>query len=554
MGEQVAWIAIALLLILIVAAPLAKLLLVSVQSARDGAFTFDNFVTAFSRLRHLRALWNSLLVSAGATVLSALFAIPLAWAVSRTDMPGRRWTTAVAFSAFVTPPYLLAVAWILLAGPNAGWLNRIWVDLTGTTAGPFDIFTYTGLIVVMAANLFYLIYISAVNAFDMVPSDMEDAASMVGAGHLRTFGSITLPLILPALLAGGMMVFLQAMALFAVPALISLPAGIPMLTTQLWEFFQYPVRVGVAAAYALPLLGITAAMLYIQYRLLGRRSFAVVSGKGGARGVVRLGRWRWMMFGYATVVGAIAVYLPMAVLLQAAFSKAWGRGLSLSNFTLGNFRYVLFDHSTAMQALVNSLVYGLICALLAVVLSFMVAYIVSRRIVAFAGVLSFLCMLPVVIPGIVLAIGFYAAYGAPPISLYGTSLILILAFTTRFLPMAYSNLQASMRGLNTELEDAVRSLGGSRMTGLRLVVAPLLRRSLIASAILIFIPASQELSTAILLTGPRTQVLSVVLLGLSDEGNFEALAALGTILLLATFAVFAVSQRLLGRDFMRRSN
>jgi iron(III) transport system permease protein len=148
--------------------------------------------------------------------------------------------------------------------------------------------------------------------------------------------------------------------------------------------------------------------------------------------------------------------------------------------------------------------------------------------------------------------GFYAAYAPPPLRLYGSALILILAFSTRFLPIAYTNSDAGIRSINPEMEDAVRILGGSRLTALAKVVAPLLKKTLMGGWILVFIPAARELSAAIFLTGPNTQVISVVLFDLSGEGNFEYLSALGTVLLVATIALVVLSFRLVGRDFMLR--
>jgi iron(III) transport system permease protein len=157
-----------------------------------------------------------------------------------------------------------------------------------------------------------------------------------------------------------------------------------------------------------------------------------------------------------------------------------------------------------------------------------------------------------VIPGIVLAIGFYAAYAPPPLALYGTAAILVLAFTTRFLPIAYANASAAMRSFNPEMEEAVRILGGTRLTAMRRVIAPLLKRSLIGAWLLVFIPATRELSAAIFLYGPNTRTMSVMLFDLSEEGNFEHLAALGLLLLVATVAIVALGYRVIGRDFMVR--
>ena len=191
---------------------------------------------------------------------------------------------------------------------------------------------------------------------------------------------------------------------------------------------------------------------------------------------------------------------------------------------------------------------------MSVVLALGIAYVVSRRLVPVSGALTLLCMAPFVIPGIVLAIGFYAAYAPPPLALYGTGTILVLAYVTRFLPIAYTSSAAGMRSVNPEMEEAVRILGGGRLTAIRRVLAPLLKRNLAGAWILVFIPAARELSSAIFLVGPNTRVISVMLFDLSEEGNFEVLAALGMILLVVTLIIAAIGFKAIGRDFMVRSS
>ncbi len=156
------------------------------------------------------------------------------------------------------------------------------------------------------------------------------------------------------------------------------------------------------------------------------------------------------------------------------------------------------------------------------------------------------------VPGIVLAIGFYAAYAPPPLALYGTAAIMILAFTTRFLPIAYANASAGIRGVNPEMEEAVRILGGGRFTAIRRVVAPMLKGSLFGAWLLVFIPATREISTAVFLYGPNTRVMSVMLLNLTDEGVLEPAAAFGLLLLVIIVAIVALGYLLMGRDFMER--
>jgi iron(III) transport system permease protein len=546
------WIVIIAVLVFLVVSPFVHLLVTSFRSEKTGDFTFANYIAAYGRERYVQALLNSLQLGACAALLAGLFAVPLAWAVSRTDIPGRGLIRTLVLATFVTPPYTGAVAWILLAGPNAGWLNKIFVALTGAESGPFNIYSFPGLVLVVALYSYPYIFIFTTAALELVSSEMEDAANILGAGTWRTMRRVTLPLALPAILGGLIICFLEAIALFASPAMIAIPARFNVVTTQLFQFFGNPSRVEVAAAYAMPLLGVTVLLVLVQRLITRRKGFATLTGKGGERRPIDLGPWRWAIFGYAMLVAALSVFLPYIFLLQAAFAKAWGRGFALDNFSFKNFHFVLFEHATAAQSVWNAFLFAGAAATMGVIITLGVAYIVARKLVPFGGILGFLCVAPFVIPGVVLAIGFYAAYAPPPLALYGTATILILAFTTRFLPIGYVNSSAALRSINPEMEEAVRVLGGSRLTALRRVVAPLLKRNLLGAWLLIFIPATRELSSAIFLYGPGTKVVSVMIFDMSEEGNFEYLAALALLLQILTLPLLWIGQRALGRDFMLR--
>jgi iron(III) transport system permease protein len=548
------WIGAIAVLLLLVVNPLVRLLVVSFQEPDGAAFTLANYVAAYSRARHVEALLNSLLLGVSAALLCLAFGVPLAWALSRTDVPAKGLVWVSILGTFIIPPYLGAVGWILLAGPNAGWLNRAAVALTGADRGPFNIYSMPGLVLVTACYSFPYVFMFAKSALDLVSSEMEDAAHILGAGTWRTMRSITVPLVLPALLGAFILVFLEAIALFGSPALIALPARFHVVTTQLWQFFEYPPRVGVAAAFAMPLLCVTVLLFWLQRRITHRKGYVALTGKGGERRTIALGRWRWALLGYCLGVCTLSFFMPMVVICQAAFAKAWGRGFSLDNLTLANLRFTLFENPLTRTATVHTFAYAGTAAALAVGLALVVAYVVNRDVVGRrAGhALSFLSMAPFVIPGIVLAIGFYAAYTHPPLLLYGTAWILILAYATRFLPIAYANSSASIRSLNPELEDAVRILGGTRLHAVRRVVLPLLKRSLAGAFILVFIPGTRELSSAIFLYSINTQVLSVLLFDKSDEGNFESLASIGLVLVVITVVLILAGFRLLGRDFMLR--
>jgi iron(III) transport system permease protein len=544
------WLVLIALLVFLVANPMIRLVLASFQASESGAPTLANYVIAYGNLRSLSALFNSLLYGVAVTLLAILFAVPIAWAVSRTDMPAKGVVRALVLGAFITPSYLGAIGWILLAGPNSGWLNRIWIGLTGSSTGLFNIYSFSGLVFVTALYSFPYIFVFVTDALDLLSSEMEEAANILGAGMWRTTFKITLPLVVPAILGGSIITFLDTLALFGTPAIIGLPARFNVMTLQLWQYFEFPVRAEAAAAYSIPLIGITCLLFWVQRVILGRKGYVALTGKGSSRHPLNTGGFRFLLLGYAVFICALAVILPFVVLGQAAFSKAWGRGLSLANLTLENFHYLLFEQYNAQQTIIHSFTYAGAAAFSAVALALGIAYIVHRRLVPFGNVLTVLCTAPFVIPGIVLAIGFYAAYAPPPLSLYGTATILILAFTTRFLPIAYVNCMAALRAVNPEMEEAVRILGGSRLTAITRVVAPLLKKSLAGAWLLVFIPATRELSTAIFLVGANTRVIAVMLLDLSEDGNFETLSALGFFLLVSTILIVLAGYKLIGRDVL----
>ncbi|HET6369048.1 MAG TPA: ABC transporter permease subunit, partial [Pseudomonadales bacterium] len=377
------------MLLLLVINPLARLLWTSFQHPDTGAFTLENYGAAYGRWRYIEALINSVVVGLAAALVCVGFGVPMAWAVSRTDMPAKGLVWAAILGTFIMPNYLGAVAWILLAGPNAGWLNRAYTAITGAAAGPFNVYTMTGLVLVIACYSFPYMFVFTRSALDLVSSEMEDAANTLGAGIVRTTLRVTLPLVLPAILGAFIVVFLEAIALFGTPALIALPARFQVITTTLWQMFEFPPKLQVAAAYSMPLLLITVFLFWLQYRIIARKGFVALTGKGGERRLVRLGPWRWVLLGYCLFVTSLSFFLPLLVVLQAAFAKAWGRGFSLDNLTLRNIRFVLFDQPATRAATYNTFLYAAVASLIALVLALAIAYIVARRLVPMARVLTY---------------------------------------------------------------------------------------------------------------------------------------------------------------------
>jgi iron(III) transport system permease protein len=510
-----------------------------------------NYAAAFGTVRRWQALANSLMVAGASTLLCVVFAVPLAWAVSRTDMPCKGLVRLSVITTFIIPSYLGGIGWILLAAPQAGWLNRPFVALMGGT-GPFNIYSFSGMVFVLAIYTYPYVFIFTSAALDLVSSEMEDAANILGSGWLRASLRITLPLVAPAISGGAIVSFVDAVTDFGTPALIGIPAHFPVMTTQLLDFFEYPLQIQAASAYCTPLLLVTAGLLWLQRVLLRRKGYVTLTGKGGERRPIRLGAWRWAVLGYALLIGALSVYLPLLDIGLAGFSKAWGRGLSLQNLTLANFQYLLFVYPTTDWAIVNTLLYAGVAATVSVALGFAISYVVRHRLYPGSWLLGVMVMAPFVVPGIILSIAFYAAYASPPLLLADTATLVILAFVTRFLPIAYIKSGAAMGSIHPDMEGAARNLGAGHATTLRRIIAPMLKGNLAGAWLLIFIPAARELSTALFVVGPHTRVLSMLMLDLNEEGNFETLAASGCLLLALLLVTVMIGLRLLGRDFMLR--
>jgi iron(III) transport system permease protein len=537
----------------LVIVPIGWLVVASFQNGETQAFTLGNYVEAFSHRIYLEPVFNSLKLAISVAVIATIVGTALAWLVSRTDLPGRAVLRPLVLAAFVTPSFLGAEGWIFLAAPNSGWINKIWVALFHTEHGPLNIYSMQGAIFVIALYSIPYTFSFVAATLDMMPSELEDAATTLGSGIFRTTWSVTLPLALPAILSGFLLSFLEALELFGPPAFLLIPARTQVMTTQLYLFFtDYPPRVEVAAAYAMPLLLVTASLLLVQRRILGRRRFTTVGGKGGVRRRMPLRRWRWPFFSIAFLLPLLSVILPYAAMLLVSLSKHWSDSpFAPGNLTLYWYEWALFINGTTREAIVHSLTYGAVAATIAVVVATAVAYMAVRKLFRGVQAFAFLAMAPFVLPGIVLAIGFFAAYTHPPLLLYGTAGILIAAYATRFLPIAFSNSTSILQGLTTDLENAARTLGAGRLRSMWTITVPLLRRGVLTSWLLVFIPALKELSASVFLYTSHSQVITTVIFDFSDAGNYEAVSTMGVLMMLITFVIVVVAYRVIGREVIR---
>ncbi len=547
----------AAVLVLLIALPLIWLI-VFAFTGKDGDLTIGNFLIVFGDPTFQEPLVTTLVIAVSVGVICCAVAAPMGWLTARSDMPGRGLVRTLVTASFVTPPFLGAIAWELLAAPNSGLLNQAWRGLTGGEADQhlFNIYTLPGVIFVIACYTFPYVFVLVANALDRVPGELEDASSMLGARSWTTARRITIPMALPAILAGMLIAFLQAMNLFGSPAILAIPAGFHTMTTKIWTLFQFPPKPELAAAAALPLLVLTVLLLRAQARILGRRSYAVLGGKYGAPRPVALGAFRWPAFALCMMLLMLPVFLPYGALFNAAFSKFPSKLLTWETLSLQNLHFTFFELSQTWHVMRNTFVLGGLSATLGTVLAMVISYVVVRRAVRGHRLLGFLATAPIAIPGIVLGVGLFLAYtrpwisiggvDIPPIVLYGTLWILLIAYVTIELPAAYQQLSSSFQAVHVELEEASRILGATRLQALRQVTAPLLLSGVIATWCFIFVAVVRELSAAAILFTSDTKVLSVLIFDLKESGDLGAIAVLGLMMLAVTTAVIAIANLIPG--------
>lgn len=537
--------AVALLLAVLVVLPLGWLAYYAVTDAA-GSFTWGNFSALVSDASMRKPVLVTLEIAVGSALAACVVAMPMAWLVARTDMPLRGAIRALVTASFVTPPFLGAVAWELLAAPNSGILNqwaRAWFGMDEYDY-VFDIYTVEGVIFCIACYTFPYVFTLLSNALETIPADLEDASHILGGGGFATLRRITVPLVLPALLAGVLVAFLQALTLFGTPAILALPSGFHTLTTKIWSLFQVPPQPHLAAAAALPLLLVTLGVLQLQRWLLGRRSYVVVGGKNSPPRRVRLGGWTGPALFLCFVILLNPVFLPYGALLKTAVVDKLSDPLSWATLSWRHVHFIMWEFSGTRLAMVNTVLLGVGTATVVTFVAVIVGYLASRRLVPGWRVLPGLAMAPIAVPGIVMGVGLFLVYSRPPFLLYGTLWIMLLGFVTLEMPAGFQQVQAAMRGLHVELEEAARIFGASRLVALRQITAPLLRTTIIATWSIVFIGVIRELSATILLATSNTKVISVVIYDLNESGDLGAISVLGLFLLVVTFVVILGVNRL----------
>jgi len=377
-------------------------------------------------------------------------------------------------------------------------------------------------------HTFPFVFLLASSALQSVDASYEEAAQILGAGRLRTALLVTLPLIAPAVLAGTLLAFVNAIALFGSQAILGLPGRIVTLPTRIYALFDYPPQYGLASALSLMFIVITVAALYLQHRFLARRSYVTVGGKGARPQLIDLGPARWVLLGFCAAVFAVAILLPYGALIAVSLSKSWGLSF-WKGLTLDNYRFVLFEYNVTQRAILNSLLLATLAATIAVLLGAVIGWIDVRTKAKGRRLLDYAALVPLGLPGIVMAVALIQFWLTMPVALYGTLTILLLAYIGRYIPLGVRAANTSLRQIDASLEESARVLGASWARTLREVTLPLIRPGLFAGWLLVFVPVIQELSASILLFSSSSITLAVAVYNLYETGYTEPVAALAMV-------------------------
>ncbi|HTS39754.1 MAG TPA: iron ABC transporter permease [Xanthobacteraceae bacterium] len=540
-----------LALIILIVLPLLFLLFGSVRG--DHGLNLNYFGEVISGRLYRQALFNSLILGAWTGLFSLAIGLVLAWAVSRTDVPGKTLIQITASLSYLSPPFLTAIAFVYLFSPNAGLINVFLRDVAGLPWLTFNIFSMTGLVLVTVLHTFPFVYLLASSALTSVDASYEEAAQILGASKIRTALSVTAPLVAPAILSGTLLAFVNAIALFGSQAIIGLPGRIVTLPTRIYALFDYPAEYGLASALSLIFVVITVAALYLQRAFLARRSYVTLAGKGARPQLIALGPARWFLFGFSVLAFLIAIVAPYTTLLAVSLSKSWGLAF-WKGLTLDNYHFILVEYNVTQRAILNSLTLAIIAATLAVLLGAIIGWIDLRTRMPGRKLLDYTALIPLGLPGIVVAVALIQFWLAMPLALYGTMGILLLAYVGRYIPLGVRAANTSLRQIDPSLEESAQILGASWLTTMREITFPLIRPGLFAGWLLVFVPVIQELSASILLFSPTSITLAVAVYNLYETGAVERVGALAIINMLIIGAAIVVANKLGGGSITKANS
>ena len=516
----------------------------------EGHF-FSAYTEIFLHTNVYSPLLNTIIIASLATIASVLFSVPLAWLNTRTDMPFRNIFGMIALVPFITTPFVGALAWTVLAAPRTGILNTI-VEAVFGVKELLNIYSLGGVIFVLALYTSPYIYIMTTSSLRSIDPALEESSEMMGAKPWYTSLRIILPLVAPGILAGALLSFVNASENFGIPAVLGRPADVYMLTTTIYRLInEFPPSYDKAAVVSLLLLFITAIAITFQRYVLGKKQYVTITGKGFRQKIIQLGKWRYVTAFIFAIYLLAAVVLPYLALLLSSFLPSGIFDLNFFRLTFENYFYVWGEYPISINGFKNSLLLSGLGATITIALVSVAAYVAIRG-KKWGHLLEFLIMAPIAVPGIVLAVGLLWAYIHPPLILYGTIWILLVAYITRFIPFGERAAASSMLQVDKSLEESSEVCGGSWFYTFRKIILPMIRPGLAAGWTLLFVAMMRELGSSILLYSYDAEVISVALYDMWEGGEFGSLSAYAFSTSFITLGILYLFQKIFNVDITKR--
>jgi iron(III) transport system permease protein len=493
----------------------------------------------------LQSLLFTLKVAFASLALGTAIAIPLSWLLVRTDLKGASFYRRILLFPYLLPPYLFAIAWVTLAVPQVGILNRL------VGGNVFNIYSFTGLTWVLATAYFPVILSSLCHTLEAMDPSLEEAGRISGANPLSTFCKITLPCLLPTLAASSLLFLMEVMAAFGIPAMIGNPGRLYVLTTKIYTYAKMGGLKGIDQAFVVSfwLLGATLLFLWLNDKIRNKYQYRLTAGKTPRHSVIKLGLFQWQAGIVTCLLTFCFVVLPLVSVVVSSFLRIAG-DLNPNNFTLDNYRY-LWDMPELSRAFSNSLFLSVTTTLACLILGFFIAYFKDRSTLRGRHGLQRLATFPFAIPGTIIAlaviVSFGGGWGISSLALLGSPLLILIAYLLKYLALSVQSVTPSLSNIDPSLDEAARISGANRWGVIGRILVPILIPSLGSIALLTLLPVFTELTMSVLLAGPGTETVGTVLFQLQDYANPLAACALATVLIVIFVSLVRVIRKVGGK-------
>ena len=511
--------------------PLFSLFLSAFQNADTGAFSLENFAHFFQRRYYYGSMINSFMVTSCVTVLAIIIGTTLAYFMSLYKVKGKSLVEVCIIISLLSPPFIGAYSWILIGG-RSGILTRFLSDAFGIRFP--SIYGFAGILLVLTLKLYPFIYLYVAGAMKKIDSALIEAAESLGCSGSRKVVTVIMPLILPTILAGALMVFMNALADFGTPMLIG--EGFSVMPVMIYSEFINEVgdQANFAAAMAAIMVIITSTIFMLQKYVVSRKSFTMSSLRP-MQVKQMTGAGNLIMHGLIYLLVLISM-IPQLVVIYTSFLKTKG-SMFVEGFSLDSY-YSIFENLGS--AIANTYIFSTVAILVIVFLGMTVAYITTRRKSWLTETIDTLTMFPYIIPGSVLGITLLLAFNDDPILLSGTAAIIIISLVIRRLPYTLRSSSAILYQISPSVEEASISLGASPLRTFFKVTAVMMLPGVMSGAILSWITAINELSSSVILFTGETKTMSVAIYTEVIRASYGTAAALSTILTLMTIIAMLI--------------